>query len=372
MAELEHGAEQDKCIDEVLLMRAIIARSLLGAGQTRDSLVAAARGLRLAHTAGLHYRANFMYRMASTAYEELGDVARTRRCQERAIQLADALGLRDMAGIGWSRLATSERKAGRYGNALQYFDRAIAVLVESGPAWSRTQAHVGLYGLLVLTQHDRRSAKAAELVNRLKGSREHNTLGFYYYWRGLDLEFRGNTAAALRSYHKSNQHFASVGQRSNIAWALSRQVRVHLHKREFKVTSDLLLQLESMSSGSREAEFELSIVKLKASYLAREPSRIVLEFAKECEEGLRRDQNAYLRIEALQAVFRVYARRSMAEQARSSLDRYREALLEISSNVDRSQAARIAEISGAVEMAGELSALDRITRSGRGPAIAGP
>lgn len=358
-------AERDGFIDESLLMHAIIARSLLMEGNTKASLAASARGLRLALGAGLYYRANLMYRMSSTAYEELGDARRSWRCLEKAIQIADSLGLRELSGASWHRLGSTERKAGRYGNALQNLDRAVALIGENGAAWSRMQALVGLYGVMVLVQSKRRLRLEEVLAKYLQESREDNALGYFSCWRGWDREHQGQLDMALEDYHRGAEYFRVAGTRSNVAWALSHEARVRLALGDLERASALLdrIEVETNTSGSREAAFELAVLRLKKDFLSRSPWKKTASSLAICEAGLKQWQTASSKVEALQILFRVYGRQGMIEEANRTLIRYRELILEMSSNLQSFDATQAIELSHAGEIVEEIAILDRRAKS---------
>jgi tetratricopeptide (TPR) repeat protein len=338
-------ASKAGCMDESLLMRGLVARALLETGKTRASLSVAAAALRLAHSAGLHYRANLMYRLAASAYVELGDVRRARRCQENAIQVAEAIGVRDMAGVGWARLAAAERMAGRFGNSRRYFGRAIAVLGYDAPMWTRVTTQVGMYGTMVLIRDKRRTAKEAELNRLLAEAVPPVDLGFFHGWRGLDRELGGDQRLALRDYAQAQASFLQAQHSSNLAWALAREARIHLSCGECRKAADILDRLSGAvsQSSSREAEFELLILRTSLAYLERAPASRILALVTKCEASLRMEQHAYLRIEALKLLLRIYARCGKVNDATTAFTKLRELVLEVTSDLSADEGNDFAE-----------------------------
>jgi tRNA A-37 threonylcarbamoyl transferase component Bud32/tetratricopeptide (TPR) repeat protein len=352
----------DGCVDESVLMGAIIARSLLADGRMSVSLAEIANGLKRAHAEGLHFRENLLYRLAASVYLELGDIRRLKRCQENALQLAGTLGIRYLTGIGWARLAVSERMDGRFGNALRYTERALSIMGDEGPERDRTQTHLSLYALHVLLRTNGQDNPRHDMARRMRTTRGHNERGFYHCWLGRDLAQQGRVADALKSLHKARDHFELAGYTINAMWAALLEARVHLDKRDRDALTRTMRWVEERmgSAGSESTLFEFRIVKLKEHYLWRRPWSSVAALARQCESSVAREADVYLKIEMLQILFRLYARHGSAEEARQVFGLYRDLVLEVVGNVDSRFSDGVAEAVGLGEMMSEFRELDSV------------
>jgi hypothetical protein len=109
--------------------------------------------------------------------------------------------------------------------------------------------------------------------------------------------------------------------------------------------SDLLKSLRSSITDGAPLinQLDFRIVELKGNYIHRDAARVtpqlVRDFVTIAESGL----DVSLRIELLQTVFRVHARKGRIDDARKAFELYRELMTEIVANVDPEDAKSVAE-----------------------------
>jgi hypothetical protein len=279
--------------------------------------------------------------------------------------------MRDLTGVSWSRLSASERVGGKYGNALRYAQKAVAISSEEGPDWGRNQAHNALYALHVWLRTDEREEYAREMARRMKTATGHNERAFYKYWLACDLSQQERNVDALKALRRSRNHFELAGYKNNAIWAALREARIYLDMRDRDGVARTMHWIEERIESDDPASIllEWRIVVLRRDYLWRRSWSEVASTVKRCESYLDREPETSLRLELLQVLFRLYARRGLLMDAERLFRRYRDLVLDVIANVDPRYAEGLTKAVGLDQMLSEVQRVGRATGEGkkRGP-----
>jgi tRNA A-37 threonylcarbamoyl transferase component Bud32/tetratricopeptide (TPR) repeat protein len=356
-------ALSEGCFDEVILMQMQIARALIPSGQNDECIEKIASALRLARGNGLKLRENALYRIAASAYGELGDGSRVRRCHEKAIQVAGEIGMRTVIGVSWARLSTNERMAGRYGNAIRYADIALSILGETSANRDTSQAWLARFIPHVWLRTSSVDYLAGEMA-RWISDEAHPEQGFFHYWMGYDLVCKGRYAAALKELGHARTHFELAGFSNNAVWVALQEARVSLEIDDVASYERFIRMVDSRITvrSRRSLHFEKAIVRLRASYLLRSPWSVTKELAEECEKSADVFDSG-LAIEGAQMLFRAYARHGRWEAAERAFMSYRDKILDVGANTDYS----IDDATEAQAMLKEFRILKRAQEKGAPP-----
>jgi pentatricopeptide repeat protein len=113
-------------------------------------------------------------------------------------------------------------------------------------------------------------------------------------------------------------------------------------------------------------QLDYRTVELKGCYTFRAPMLQTRALAQECESLLRGEADALLKIETLQVLFRVYARRGMLDEARRCFSMYRDAVSEVIANTAPEYAKAISEVCDLLALLTEFRVLDAGAEEGEG------
>lgn len=363
-------AYRDGCIDEALLVIGLRARALVAKGRIPETIREIARGLSIAHRAGLSLRANLFYRLASSAYADSNNVRRSQVCIQRAQQLAGSVGMRYMAASGWSRLAEREWELGRFGNARRSGHRALEMFGVDAQVTYINQTRVALLAVDVLS---RQVLGDLEEATFFLSPVAPNERGHFYVWQGRDLLLRDNIAKSLESFRLARRCFEEVGIHINVAWAALQEARACLQLLDRNGFDNVMASISEYVANDAPAllRLDFNIVKLSGQYLLRRNPGSTLTFARDCEPLALGDANISLRIELLQVIFRVYARHGRAADAKRVFESYRTLVSEVVANAESENSSAIAEMLGVTRMVGEYKRLDESEKK-RGTLVESP
>jgi tetratricopeptide (TPR) repeat protein len=356
-------AYRDGCVDEALMMRALRARTMSSQGDPVGALKDAAAGLRIAHKSGLHLRENFFYRMVATTYLELNDARRARASQQRALQVAGTVGLKYLVGTSWARLSDNERILGRFDNALHYGKRALSLMGADAPARDLGQARWALFGAAVFL---RVASEFEQVGDQVMNAELANDRAHYYLWRGRDHLLRKDYREATEATRRAGQEFSLAGYPFNRVWAALQEARICLEQYDKVGYEELMHWVRPMvgQNAPPVTQVEFRVVEVKARYLFRAPIDETCGLATDTFATMSADGGMLLRLELVQLLFRLFARRGATKEAGEMFEQYRALVSEVLSNVEGGKAAEVAQWFSLKEMLDECSILEAQKRKG--------
>jgi len=362
-------AYRDGCVDEAAMMIAMRARSAVAKGRISEALREIARGLGVSHRAGLNLRVHVFYRLAGTAYVDMNSVSRAQICFRRAVQIAGTIGMRYLTATGWARLADREVELGRIGNARRCSECARDLLGSDAQLRDINQIRVTSFTVSVL---NRTALRINDIYDILVAPAAANERGYVYLWQGRDLVLRGHHDQSLESFVRARKAFEEAGIHINVVWALLQEARACLatadRQRYERVMSLARDRVPSDAPGLLSLDFR--IVELWGHYLLRCDAAASVRIARSCESLLDIDAGVIMRVELLQAMFRVYARSGCVAEARRAFERYHLLVSEIVANADSQHAGAIAEMFDVTGMVDEYRAIaERLKGDHDGPPL---
>lgn len=323
LADASTRALGDGCYDEFVLMAAIRAQTRTLQGSPRDALRIIGRTVRVAHRHGLYFRLNALYRLAATAYRDLGQPQRALHSQSKAIALASTLGLSHYEAMSWMRLAEYERVLGHFSNALRYIEKAKAVVTSS--SYYADRAGLNLAALFIhswLRSPELGDAISnAEWIQNIQGPNER---GRYFMMIGNVRMDQQDWKGARRFYGKATALLEHAGFADNLI--MLRRSRLRLSLQDGPIQSRIreyrALNVEKLrKADSMGGQLERSLALLEFNYVQRGSRKVIRELCDSCLQLADESADVLLKLEALALCFRAFARHNMFAEAEGTFSK---------------------------------------------------
>lgn len=310
--------------DEFVVMSAIRAQTRIIKGRPRESLSLIAETLRVARQNELYLRVNLLYRLAASAYQDLGQPRRAASAQGKAIALSSTLGLAQFEAISWMRLSEYERALGNFGNVIRHVEKARKVM--GGSSYEADRAQLDLTKLhLYLWLNSPDLGQVIENATWISRTNDVIERGRHSVMMGTYWSDRGNWDRAQRCYAEATSSLRDAGHADNLI-TLAR-ARLHLAFRKADSEGvveerDFLNREKIRTSGSKNGQLERSIARLEIAFLRRVRRRALSDLCDDCMKLCSESTEATLRLEALSLLFRVFARSRRNAEADLALKQF--------------------------------------------------
>ena len=361
------------CTDEFVLMSAIRAQSRTLQGNPRRALQIISQALRVAHRNEHYLRLNALYRLAASAYRDLGQPSRAARVQQRALALAGALGNPSLEAMSWSRLADYSRLAGHMGDALRYIRKAEAVIGDSTYETERAQlklADLSIHGWLMSPQLEKKINEAQWIAE----TRGVNERGRYFLHMGNYCADRHNWTDAQRYYEKAQVSLVKAGLTDNMIMLARARLRAALCAGEWKAAQRQFNSLQSERlryADSTHGQLERNLALLEFAFEKRSGWKVLKSLLGRCLSQANEGVEARLRLDALSLSFRVLARQNRVVEAEAVFQEFLRTLKVTSSNLDESYVSGVLDRLSVSQLALEYESLRKRDKAGTSPALSG-
>ncbi len=359
-------ARKDACIDEFVLMSIMRAQERTMTGKPRDALRVISQTLRIAHRHELYLRLNALYRLAATAYVDLGEHRRALRAQENALAVASALGNSMLEGTSWMRLSEYGRASGHLGNALRYLEKADAMMPDSSYGLERAQRQ-----LLALRIHSwLRSPDVARKIDDARWiSETHgvNERGRYFMMIGNHAVDRGDVLGARGYYRKAEALLRRARIRDNliaVSRARQRLAIVAELRSDRVILQRALISRELRSTDSKNGQLERNLALLELAYHDRLAWGKLKLLCDGCLRLADDSAEAPIRLEVLALVFRAYARHGKVQEATVVISRLWQVLKSVTSNLEERYIPGLMERLDVAQLANEFDILQKRNKAG--------
>ena len=270
----------------------------------------ARRAISIAARARSYRRLVDWYLRASAVYYEDGSYNRSIRYLNKALPLAERLGLVDDIASLVVRLAMNYLSAGAYGNAIIHVNRALH-------AWSKDHhANVGaVIHLFAFETHlvakskytDQHYKHATQYMKRHKGVQR---WGFYWYLVGMYKHRIGDLSASVKALRSARGIFEREGATDDAVRSAFKEVIALLDMGRRSEASMLLGNIASriptLESANLKAEYWAT--KLSYQYSRRARKSVLKRYLKYCEDALVEAREVPLLLYVEKTIIRVKAR----------------------------------------------------------------
>jgi tetratricopeptide (TPR) repeat protein len=337
---LSHG-----CVDEHVLASTVRAQMLAMQGDPRNVLRLCASGIRFARDNGLDFRRNVLYRLAASAYHDLGDRRRARQYQEQATRLASALDMHEFEAMSWARLAHYEASAGSYGNALRYVDKALAVIGEGSTRSHRVQAETLRLWLHVWLRTTQVPMYLMAARRRVDGITNVNEKGRLCLVMAQGQTERSDFTRAEKLCNQALACFRKSGFVDNQVSVLRAQMKLRLRCGNMRSAGEIYRRVRDLRRvvTSQNAMMECRMVALEYHLLLRAAEHVIHRELVACESLCGDKVDVSLQFDALVLMFRARARQGDVKSADSLFGRITEAVRNVAANVGVANAAGLSE-----------------------------
>lgn len=336
LREASIHARVDGCIDESVLMSAILAQERTVRGQPREALTLVAGTLTIAHRHELYLRTNLLYRLAATAYQDLSELRKAIGCQQKAIALASSLGLAQFEAMSWNRLSEYERALGNFGNAIRYLERANAVMLDSSSEADRVSVDLAALGLHIwlLSPDKRQVVDRASWVEQVK---DVNERGRYFMMMGNYWTDNGAWDKAHQCYLKATELLERAEFVDNLIMIRRARLRLALLSGE---TVQCLQERRAINAprlraaDSATGRLERNLALLEFAFCMRSDRRVILSLCNTCLQLCDASAEASTRLEGLALAFRALARSGDHARAEATFRKFYNLLRLATSNLE--------------------------------------
>ncbi len=371
LSRAARDALKSGCTDEFVLMAALRAQGRTLQGKPHGALRIIAQALRIAHKHEHYLRLNALYRLAASAYRDVGEPRRSMLVQRKALTLAGTLGIPSLEAMSWSRLSEHSRLVGHMGDALRYIRKAEAVIGGSSYETERAQLklfELSIHGWLMSPELEQK-IKQADWIGRTRGVNER---GRYFMFVGDFWAGRSDWRQALEYYGKAQTYLTQAGLSDNLIILAHARLRVALQaglRRVAFAECNRLRARDLVLADSRQGQLERRLALLEFAYQSRSRWRVVKNLCDSCLALADQSVEARIRLDTLSVVFRVLARHGRVSEAREVFERYWKDVKSAVSNVDDRYVASLMERLNVAQLASEFQSLTERNKAGASPAL---
>lgn len=250
------------------------------------------------------------YLRASGVYYEDGAYDRAIKYVNKALPLAERLGLPNEVPSLVIRLAMNYLNAGAFGNAIVHVERALEIWNEDYNVINGAVIHLFAFEAH-LTANSRHVKtyfrKASQYMRRHK---EVKRWGYYWYLIGIYNHRNGDYEGALKSLKRSRLAFKNEGAIDDAVRSGLKEIVVLLDIGRYAEASALIKKLREPVKGleSKNIKIEFSTVCLLYQYHGRANRHVLYRQLLKCEQALGGAREVPVLLAAEKTIFRVKAR----------------------------------------------------------------
>jgi tetratricopeptide (TPR) repeat protein len=270
----------------------------------------ARRAISIASRARSYRRLVDWYFRASAVYYEDGSYDRAIKYVNKALPLAERLGLADEIASLVTRLAMNYLSAGAFGNAIVHIERALSI-------WSKdynvnTGAVVHLFAfeahLVANSRHVDTFYKRATAY--MKRHSEVQRWGYYWYLVGTYRLRNREMTSAAKAFKKARRTYEDEGATDDAVRSGLKEVIALLGIRQDTEAARLIVQLTARLKGLESANIraEYWAVKLSYQYHRRADRSVLKRHLNLCEEAFIGAEEIPVLLDTEKIIFRAKAR----------------------------------------------------------------
>jgi len=278
--------------------------------QLSECMSIARRAIRVASRGRSYRRILDWYFRASAVYYETGSYDRAIKYVNKALPIAERLGLAEEVPTLTIRLAMNFMNAGAFGNSIVHMERAFNMWNDKFSAAAGAVLYLFSFEIHLIsnTKHvDTFFRKATRYMNMHS---EVTRWGFYWHLVGLYRFKRGDLTRALEAFSKSRKIHLKEGVMDDAVRTGLKLATVMLDSGRYNEAHQLLIELsrEMKKLESPNIRAEYWAVTLACHYIKRSNRDVLERHLRECVQALEMANEVPVLLYSEQIMFRAMAR----------------------------------------------------------------